>query len=624
MKVVHTITNKEIAGEGNHKFLLSNKKGSYALLGEVTSDFDGYFTYDINQQSLFKIISSFSLNKQPDTIINGLTWVERKSSSTTERFTITSNALIIDVEDYEGEATITLDAKRLYDESTQGRIYSCSQEASEDSQTANVHYTKYADDSRQKKVYERFIAIIVQGADILPANKQATFSAQESNDCGVWREQRVSQDEQRGMPGVRWVYDALTLRIKKNARIIITSSSQYDKLQEKKDYVQTHQESIILANNLYPKQRFANKEVLSSIAEHALDSLTTKIRDRTDRGVFAGLPWFFQYWMRDEAITTKALIEQEHYALAKEVLLRWVHAIHEEQTTAHEASTLRSADGPGLIAKRVNDLLQKLEEDTNNYFSREELMYIKETFDGYKNSLLRDDEGFVINKDKETWMDTAPDGMNRAGIRIEIQCLYLNLLELQITISKLLREDAGVYEQEKQLFVERVKKKFFVEQDLLIDGFFLDNTPDLITRPNIFLAHYLYPDLLTRDEWEQTFDKALDELYLSWGGLSSISQQHSLFQARHTGVNNKSYHQGDSWYFINNIAAITLFKINPHKYYERIHAIYEASKKDLLFLGALGHASEVSSAYAQQSTGCCSQAWSAATLIELLKTMRRE
>ena len=622
MKIVHHINNKEITGEGNHKFLLTNKKGSYALFGSQESDFDGYFTYDVEDDSLFKIIHDIHSSSKPNSLTNYFTRVERTNDCCKEDFILTSNALIVLVKGEEQELTITLDTKKLYDESTQGRIYSCKVLDDQEGTSIIIHYEKFSDNSLTHKDYERFIAITVQGATVSGANNQK-LTKEEKKDFGVWRETSLTADARRGMQATRYVYDAIKVQTTSDTKIFITSSSRYDKVQEKLSYVTTHQNSIIAANNNYPIQRFKDKEPLQAIAEHALDSLITKLKNRMDRGVFAGLPWFFQYWMRDEAITCGALIGQEHYALVKEILLRWTKEIKAKHTTAHNSSTLQARDGPGIVAKRIHDLLKHLGLQVNNYFSQEELCFIKESFDEYIEKSPFDENGFIINQEKETWMDTAPQGMNRSGIRVEIQCLQLCIYELQEHICNLTNKEPQAYKQKKDDLLLNIRKSLFLN-NRLIDGLFIDNKSDFTIRPNIFLAHYFYPNLLSKQEWEQSFDSALDSLFLSWGGLSSIDTNNELFQDQHTGVNNKSYHQGDSWYFINNIAAKAMFEVNAHKYYEAIHKIFEASKKDLLFLGAIGHASEISDANSQTGTGCLSQAWSAATFIELLNIMRRE
>ena len=154
-----------------------------------------------------------------------------------------------------------------------------------------------------------------------------------------------------------------------------------------------------------------------------------------------------------------------------------------------------------------------------------------------------------------------------------------------------------------------------------LDGRNSEGLADTSYRPNIFLAAYLAENLCTKKEWKQIFDVHLQKLFLPWGGISTIDKSSTLFQPLYTGENNKSYHRGDVWYFVNNIAAMALYEIDPQYYSKQIQKIIFASAKDITELGFSGHASEVSSAVVQEAQGCYAQAWSAATFVELMELM---
>jgi len=231
-------------------------------------------------------------------------------------------------------------------------------------------------------------------------------------------------------------------------------------------------------------------------------------------------------------------------------------------------------------------------------------------------------DGLITNGPLETWMDTSCGESNRSGVRVEIQALYLSMLRLAEFLNRFLElKNAHEYKQQDH------EMKTLIKQRLMIDGTLLDGAdnngnPDMSIRPNIFLAYYACPHLLKKDEWIKTFDKVINECYLDWGGFSSISKNHPLFQANHTGINNQSHHHGDSWYYINNIAAFCLHDLDAEKYADKIAKIAEASKNEMLFSGFLGSCAELSSASHQSSDGCLCQAWSAATLIELLSKLK--
>ncbi|MFZ2970358.1 MAG: amylo-alpha-1,6-glucosidase, partial [Minisyncoccia bacterium] len=212
----------------------------------------------------------------------------------------------------------------------------------------------------------------------------------------------------------------------------------------------------------------------------------------------------------------------------------------------------------------------------------------------------------AINFNNETWMDS----LERSGKRIEIQACRLRIYN---TLFKLTNNDQ--YKILEQELKKKVLEKFYE------DGILYDSPDDKTIRPNIFIAAYLYPDLLDKEQWKVCFDKALEKLYLNWGGLSTIDTTRSEFIRQDTGENSASYHNGNSWYWINNLAALVLYKSDPHKYSRYINTIMETNTREILYKGIAGHHSEVSGAENQSCAGCNAQLWSSAMYLEVFDEM---
>jgi glycogen debranching enzyme len=123
-------------------------------------------------------------------------------------------------------------------------------------------------------------------------------------------------------------------------------------------------------------------------------------------------------------------------------------------------------------------------------------------------------------------------------------------------------------------------------------------------------------------EWETCFDNTLKELWCEWGGLTTISKKDFLFHENHTGEKPGSYHNGDSWFWINNLAGIVLTDLNKEKYHSYIKKILEASTKEILFSGAAGYHAELSSASSLKSQGAICQSFSAGMYIEFIEKIR--
>ncbi|OVE74778.1 hypothetical protein BVX95_01235 [archaeon D22] len=180
-------------------------------------------------------------------------------------------------------------------------------------------------------------------------------------------------------------------------------------------------------------------------------------------------------------------------------------------------------------------------------------------------------------------MDTDNGGDARDGMRIEIQALRLSMYEFAAFLSKHLEDkDYKKYKTLEDSLRLNVRKNFF-DRKMLKDGI-NDNT----IRPNIFLTYYAYPKLLTTSEWEGVFKTAIQALFLNWGGFSSIEKSSPLFAEEYTGMDNVSYHRGDSWFFVNNIAAIALKRVNYDMFYNVIVKIVEASTEEILSRGVMG------------------------------------
>ncbi len=289
----------------------------------------------------------------------------------------------------------------------------------------------------------------------------------------------------------------------------------------------------------------------------------------------AGLPWFFESWARDTFISMKALFNKDEKTF-------WKTCFQDFNQTADSAGWLFKRIGERLENKKVNEIIvwkiRKLLEKT----------------------LENLDESISQN----TWMDS----IDRTGERIELQALKLYMLKLAFSLTK-----ETSYKIAETALKFRVKEKFW-------NGKFLkDGLNDETIRPNIFLAYYIYPELLEQKEWQLCFDNALNALWLPWGGVATIDKNSSYFNPSHTGENPQSYHSGDSWFFLNNLTAIVLRRNNPERYRNYIDKIIEASAKEILTMGTVGCHTELSSASHLSSQGCWSQAWSNAMFVELVR-----
>lgn len=615
MKVSHRlkdfIVEKEVH-EGS--FILSNAYGSYFFFMEhPVSRFQGFFWFIDGE--MHKVIEHINIlgNPKIQEIENSFSSAKVKYNDLQVDYFVPrgKDALVLD-SDREFEAELKFDIRHAYDSREFGRFFDFSIEKS----TIVLKYTKYTDSNEDgvhgNKEYETFVCI--------------AMDKPEYEKIGQFIEHKYPLDKERNSrPFSRYVYSAMTVKTKRLA--IAVSSNKKDAIRQAKYVYKKYEklkkrdsliEELFLYESEMTQKNFAKK--INSISNPLLrmaylcsiNSLQ-KLTVRDKKRIFAGLPWFFQYWTRDEAITLKALMLNEQYRLADSILKLQTKNIGPQGLIPNRIpeSKLASADGAGWVWKRVEDLINA------SYILKKKDMKVFE--ESLKHSVYLQRKFltrgvFAVNGPKETWMDTTVgDQDTRDGVRIEIQAQRLMMYSLLYCFEW----DSRFRKIEEDLR-NKVREKLF-NGDYLFDGLW-----DETKRPNVFLAYYIYPDLLKEEEWMRTFDTIIDALWLPWGGIASIDKSSPWFKEYHTGETNESYHRGDSWFWVNNIAAICMYRLDKYRYKEFIEKIISASTHEILFSGAIGHAAEISSANRLMSQGCLAQAWSAATYVELVEEVMHE
>jgi len=656
-KIKHAAISRNIFNtvERNSSIFLLNSRGHYFAIPMMPIDqltnFDGWMNIidssDANHAgySLYKSIDNIYLNKNVTEVVNNFTNVERWSSETMERFTLAKNGLIYEVDSYSEYINLDLDFREIFDTNDQGRIYSIYRH----DDLVIVEYSKYSDNSLHTLNGKYFLAI---------------KGIAEYELVGTWSQKFYHYDLARRNTAGFYVYNALKIPCRKNMKIYFAFSSDKDIAIQKVDDISLNESKIEAVNKHYIDNILSVKNSIQEITGseaafaytscvHALDELSMQLSIDYKRvtGMWAGLPWFFQYWSRDELISVYSLLLEHRYDYGKEVLMKYLAEILADGrlSNRYPAANLGNADSIGWLFKRIKDFLFLCERrnNFNSYFSLYDLTYIRDRLKFSIKMILKNHskDGLIYNDKLETWMDTynseSFEHDFRDGARIEIQALFLSMLQLLNMLEnymtnryvkkndKMVRVvktemDSVEMEQKMKTIVREKFLRIIDGKTHLNDGF--EGSLSEVARPNVFLAYYIYPDLLSKNEWMQVFDDAMPKLWCEWdmgegikgGGLSTIDKTHTLYQPYYTGVDNKSYHRGDSWFFINNISAIAMYRLDKELYNEQILKIVNSSSQDILYWGFIGYASELASSGWFKSGGCLAQTWSVATYIELM------
>ena len=320
---------------------------------------------------------------------------------------------------------------------------------------------------------------------------------------------------------------------------------------------------------------------------------------QTENGMYAGLPWFHQVWSRDELIAALGLSRAEQIAIIR----RYINLpLIEGELPTYTGSGTTCADGLGWLCLLIEEVgLDSLDDETH---AKIETMLVEshQQLKQYRQAA----HGLIFSGYNATWMDT----IGREGYRIEIQAMYALLLSQLFRLTS-----QEKYQQERISFIGKIRQLLFA------GGYFHDGLGDPSKRPNVFLAYLIQPDLLTLQNWVSCFDKVLRALSTPWGGLASLDSHDPRFQAVTTGENNRSYHNGDSWFFVNNLAAIALHRLDARRYGTEVISLLQSSTNEVLFEHMVGRPGEISSASHLDSFGCGIQAFSGGAYLALLNDL---
>ena len=585
VKARHFWFGKSVSGDSDCAgFIITDNAGSFANIGSVPeSKYQGFFIN--NGGRVFRVIESLELKGAVRELRNRFYAVERVRTSIAEKFFLPHHYDSLSYRLSKGsEFDVVLDCMEAYDMRRFGRYYSI-HEKSGVIVVEFVKKTDYREDgSNDTEEFRMYLAIKTNGS----------FER-----LGEWVRREYQLDRSRNTSYERYVYRALRLNASKT---VFAASFNESSAISHADYVFDNQGSLENEQKAHCNH-FSSPTLALYAAETALHSLITKT------GIYAGLPWFFQHWCRDSLVAAPAAGRM----LWKRIVLSHLSMIGNEGRLPNVdgsgvGSGLGSSDAVGWLFLRAGQLYSE------NAFTKDEVRKITSVL-GKSLQLQQKHYGrdnLVFSKRNESWMDTSYNDNGREGFPIEVQALTLAAYSFLWLLTK-----SGKAKERELAMAKKVRQKFW-------NGSYLNDLADDSTvRPNVFIAAYAYPQLLSKKEWEKCIDNVLPRLWLDWGGLSSIDKSHPLFQPNYTGEDNRSYHRGDSWFWVNNLAAIVMARINKNKYRSYIERIKAASVNDLLWKGAIGCCSELSSASQQRAEGCLNQAWSCSTLIELLRQGQR-
>ena len=343
-------------------------------------------------------------------------------------------------------------------------------------------------------------------------------------------------------------------------------------------------------------------------------------------GIYAGLPWFNEYWGRDMFISMPgACLVTGQFDIAKEILKDFVKL----QDTNPESETY------GRIPNRANleGILYNTTDGTPRLVIQAyqlaqysgDTEFLHELYPALKLSIeasianYTDEKGYLTHADADTWMDVKRNGIpgsprgNRAN---DIQALWYDQLTAGSHIASIVDDPASAerWSGLAQILASNFEADYCNKEDKYIyDHLNADGTADTQFRPNQLYCFDLVNDT---DFKQQVTRRAWEELVYPWG-VASLAQWDTQFHPQHENWHyyhkDDAYHNGTVWLWNNGIAMQRMLE------YGQVDTAWELFKnmnRQALYEGAVGSLSENADAHPREGaawanrSGTFLQAWS--------------
>lgn len=344
-------------------------------------------------------------------------------------------------------------------------------------------------------------------------------------------------------------------------------------------------------------------------------------------GIYAGFPWFTDFWGRDMFISMPGMILcTGQFDVARDILLSFgkYQDMDPKSETYGRVPNRLNLDG---ILYNTTDGTPRFVIQAYDYLRYSgDVDFIKQIYKNVKIAtdasidLYTDEKGYLTHADADTWMDAkrqskypcSPRG-NRA---VDIQALWYNQLDAAAKMADYMgkKSDAKRWRE----VAAKLRANFehdFVDKATgkIYDHLNADGTPDMQLRPNTIYAHELISDMDvrmadTRTMWEH--------LVYPWG-VSSLDQMDDQFHAWHEQWHryhkDDAYHNGTVWLWQNGEAMARMIEFGQA---DVAYQLFRNMNRQALDEGAVGSLSECADAWCRpgqtwaRRSGTFLQAWS--------------
>ena len=343
-------------------------------------------------------------------------------------------------------------------------------------------------------------------------------------------------------------------------------------------------------------------------------------------GIYAGLPWFNEYWGRDMFISMPgACLVTGQFDVAKQILKDFVKFQDTDPSSPTYGRIPNRANLEGILYNTTDGTPRFVIQAYQLAQYSGDTEFLKEIYPAIHRSISAsiknyiDHKGYLTHADADTWMDVKRNGIpgsprgNRAN---DIQALWYEQLTAGSKIAALMEDECAAEEWAglATMMASNFENDFCnKEEGLIYDHLNSDGTADLQMRPNQL---YCFDLIYDEDFKQRVTRRAWEELVYPWG-VASLAQWDMQFHPQHENWHyyhkDDAYHNGTVWLWNNGIAMQRMIEYGQ---VEQAWELFKNMNRQALHEGAVGSLSENADAHPREGknwanrSGTFLQAWS--------------
>lgn len=350
------------------------------------------------------------------------------------------------------------------------------------------------------------------------------------------------------------------------------------------------------------------------------------VTNQQGRGIYAGLPWFNEYWGRDMFISMPgATLVNGEFEITRQILSDFSRLQDVDPKSPTLGRIPNRANIEGILYNTTDGTPRFVMQVADYVRYSGDTAFIREIYPAVSRSitasiaLFTDENGYMCHADADTWMDVKRNGIpgsprgNRAN---DIQALWYNQLMDGAYMARFMGDNLVALEWEtraKSLRNNFAKDYCDTTNNLIIDHLNADGSRDMQVRPNQLYTYELIDNYdlcraVTRRVWE--------ELVYPWG-VGSLSQMDDDFHPQHENWHyyhkDDAYHNGTVWLWNNGHAMQRMIEMGQP---DIAWQLFKNMNRQALAEGAIGSLSENADAHPREGetwakrSGTFLQAWS--------------